>query len=71
MHKYCEPNKRMSVVTICNQKCCSVIDREIVVLKLSPKRGRYRVGSFLMSKPFGTNKENLINFCMDETLDKG
>lgn len=70
MQKYNESNKRMSVVTICNRKCCSVIDRELLVLKLSPERGCYRVGSFLMPRPFGTNDESLVNFCMDETLDK-
>lgn len=71
MQKYYKPNKRMSAVTIYNQKCCSVIDRELSVLKLSPERGRYRVGLFLMPMPFGTNEKSLINFCMDETLDKG
>lgn len=69
--KHCEPIKNLPAITICDRKCCSFVNRELPFIKICPERGRYRVGPFLMPRPFGIEEESLINFCMDDDLKKG
>ncbi|XP_052292065.1 uncharacterized protein LOC127900845 isoform X1 [Citrus sinensis] len=69
--KHCEPINNLPAITICDRKCCSFVNRELSFIKICPERGRYRVGPFLMPRPFGIEEESLINFCMDDDLKKG
>ena len=69
--KHCEPINNLPAITICDRKCGSFVNRELSFIKICPERGRYRVGPFLMPRPFGIEEESLINFCMDDDLKKG
>ncbi|KAK9190449.1 hypothetical protein WN943_019054 [Citrus x changshan-huyou] len=69
--KHCKPSKRLPTMTSCDRKCGDVVNRELPFYKICLERGRYRVGPFVTPRPFGVQEERLINFCMDETLNKG
>lgn len=64
-------SKRLADVHVCNGKCGGRVHGELEVFKNCPERSHYRVGPYLMPRPFDTDAEKLITFCMDENLNKG
>ncbi|GAY64420.1 hypothetical protein CUMW_233450 [Citrus unshiu] len=54
-----------------NKKTGNVVHPKSPLNQIGASRARYRVGPYVMQRPLSTDDEMLINFCMDENLNKG
>lgn len=54
-----------------NKKTGNVVHPKSPLNQIGAGRARYRVGPYVMQRPLSTDDEMLINFCMDENLNKG
>ncbi|KAK9209275.1 hypothetical protein WN944_001639 [Citrus x changshan-huyou] len=54
-----------------NKKTGNVVHPKSPLNQIGAGRAHYRVGPYLMQRPLITDDEMLINFCMDENLNKG
>lgn len=66
-----EPTNKPTDLLFLNPKDCCITHRVLPIIKIRPHNARFQVGPYVMPRPLGDNEEKLINYCMDEKLNKG